>query len=72
MIRILLLVTLFNLLPIYLSAQHIKGIVLNDNNIPLSYVTVRLLDSDSTFVAGTATDSLGNYQFSLEKKENFY
>lgn len=71
MIRILLLVTLFNLLPIYLSAQHIKGIVLNDNNIPLSYVTVRLLDSDSTFVAGTATDSLGNYQFSLEKKGKF-
>ena len=36
----------------------------HDTREALPYATVRLLQQDSTFVAGTVTDSLGHYRIS--------
>lgn len=41
---------------------HIKGHVTNEDKIGVSYATVRLLNTDSVFVKGTVTDSVGQYQ----------
>ena len=41
----------------------IKGIVKNNANEPIAYLSVRLLSADSSYVAGTVTDTLGRYQF---------
>lgn len=57
-------------LPLY-AQNSIKGKVLDDAKEGLPYVTVRLLQTDSAFVCGTATDSLGNYALKDMKAGNF-
>ena len=37
----------------------VKGMVTDEHKEALAYTTVRLLRSDSTFVQGTVTDSIG-------------
>ncbi|WP_321332743.1 TonB-dependent receptor [uncultured Bacteroides sp.] len=54
-----------------ITAQNIKGTVLDNNHKALPYVTVRLLNTDSTFVQGTHTDSLGVYSMSLKQQGNY-
>lgn len=44
----------------------LQGTVANVNKEKLEYATVRLLRQDSTFVAGTVTDTLGIYKFKVE------
>ena len=60
-------------LPLGVFAQHTVSGRLSDcaTRQALSYATVRLLQQDSSFVAGTVTDSLGCYQFS-EVKDGSY
>ena len=53
---------------VYSHAQStLNGIVENDEGIKLEYATVRLLTQDSIFVAGTITDTEGNYQLKINK-----
>lgn len=54
-----------------ITAQHIEGTVSNEKQIPLPYVTVRVLNIDSTFVQGVHTDSLGIYSMDLKQKGNY-
>lgn len=58
--------------PGWAIAQHLTGRVLDNHTLqPLSWANVVLLQSsDSSFVEGTVTDSVGHFSF-LEKKENF-
>ena len=58
--RNLYLLFFLSLLPtLRLSAQQVSGRVEDSGHQPLSYVTVRLLSADSTFVKGVRTDSVG-------------
>lgn len=51
---------------ISLYAQvRIYGKVTDSDNQLLAYSTVRLLKTDSTFISGTTTDTLGYYVFVL-------
>ncbi|MDD2493707.1 MAG: carboxypeptidase-like regulatory domain-containing protein [Tissierellia bacterium] len=51
------------------SQSKISGLVKNIEDHPIEYVSIRLLkESDSTFIKGTASDSLGN--FSLTNIDN--
>lgn len=51
-------------LPTQSQAQcSIHGNVMDSDNEALEFATVRLLNKDSTFVAGSATDSIGNFHF---------
>lgn len=46
-----------------LQAQSIlKGIVKSETGTAVPYASIQLLQPDSTFVQGTATDSTGNYK----------
>ena len=60
-------------LPLGVFAQHTVSGHLSDRATrqALSYATVRLLQQDSSFVAGTVTDSLGCYRFG-EVKDGSY
>ena len=54
---------LFSLCTYTMVAQNIvKGTVRSENGREVVYASVRLLRSDSTFVQGTMTDSIGNYR----------
>ena len=44
-------------------ALNIKGKVVNENNSPLDFVNVVLLNADSTYIAGTVTDKNGGFIF---------
>lgn len=54
-----------------ITAQHIEGIVLDDKHEAIPYVTIRLLNTDSTLVQGTHTDSLGVYSMDIKQKGNY-
>lgn len=51
-------------------AQTLKGIV-TDNQHPLPYATIRLLTTDSTFVQGTRTDSVGTFSLTAKHLGNY-
>ena len=55
----------------HVTAQTIKGTVLDANHQALPYVTVRLLQTDSTFVQGAYTDSLGIYSMDMKRQGNY-
>ena len=46
-----------------LAAQEVKGIVTDRNHQPVEAATVIMQTSDSTFVDGVITDSLGQFSF---------
>ena len=59
-----LTICIFLLYAYTISAQNtVKGTVRSENKQETVYASVRLLHSDSTFVQGTLTDSIGNYRF---------
>ena len=51
-------------------AQTLKGIV-TDIQHPLPYATIRLLTTDSTFVQGTRTDSVGTFSLTAKHLGNY-
>jgi len=53
------------------TAQKVSGSVFDDNHKPLAYVTTRLLKTDSTFVQGTLTDSLGIFSMNAGQKGKY-
>lgn len=53
------------------NAENLTGRVVDKNEKGLPDVTIRLLQSDSTFVSGTITDSLGNYRLTNLKLQNY-
>lgn len=53
------------------KAQSIHGTVCDESHQGLSYATIRLLNPDTTFVAGTCTDSIGQYQVKADRKGDF-
>ncbi len=59
---------LCNLKVSYVFAQEkpslVKGIVTDNNNEPLSGVSVIIRNTKTNFTAGTTTDSPGNFTFS--------
>lgn len=55
----------------HVTAQTIRGTVLDANHQALPYVTVRLLQTDSTFVQGAYTDSLGVYSMDMKREGNY-
>ncbi|ERI88795.1 hypothetical protein HMPREF1981_00262 [Bacteroides pyogenes F0041] len=59
----LIIVLLFALITNNYSQSIVKGRVVDKDGAPIPYTSVRLLDTDSTFVKGTATDTLGAFQF---------
>ena len=60
-LKLLLLLTLF---PAGAYSQHrIEGNVIDKEQKALPYASVRLLKTDSTYVSGMTTDSLGYYRF---------
>lgn len=59
---ILSLVCLFGSLALQAQSS-ISGKITDDKNQALPYATVRLLQPDSTFVMGAASDSMGVYVF---------
>ena len=46
-----------------IAAQSITGKVVDENNSPLDFVNVVLLNADSTYIAGTVTDENGGFLF---------
>ena len=58
---------LLTALSINVSAQSIKGKVVDENNEPLAYANVMLQKADSSYISGTMTDTLG--VFVLEPDE---
>lgn len=50
----------------------VKGMVTDEHKEALAYTTVRLLRSDSTFVQGTVTDSIGCYRLENVQKGNYW
>lgn len=55
----------------FLYSQKITGGVLDNKHTPIELATVRLLNTDSTFVQGTHTDSLGRYSMDVEKEGDY-
>lgn len=62
---ILLLLTA---LSINVSAQSIKGKVVDENNEPLAYANVMLQKADSSYISGTMTDTLGVFVLEPDEK----
>lgn len=64
----LFLYLLFSFLPLFsqniVNGLKIGGVVVDADGNALPFVTVRLLQADSTFVSGAVTDSTGCYSFS--------
>lgn len=60
-----LLIFIFLLYASAMVAQNtVKGAIKGENSQEAVYASVRLLRTDSTFVQGAITDSIGNYRFS--------
>lgn len=49
----------------------LSGKVIDNKKGSLPYVTIRLLDKDSTFIAGETTDSIGCFSFSKVNKGEY-
>lgn len=60
LINVVACILLFYTLPA-MPQVSVKGTVKSESNLEAVYASVRLLRSDSTFVQGTITDSIGNY-----------
>lgn len=58
-----ILCALIFLSPFFLDAQTLQGKIFDENGKAIQSATVRLLDSDSTFVQGAWTDSVGAFRF---------
>ena len=52
---------IFLLCSMGLSAETIKGSVIDSNGSPMPFVTISVLDKDSTLITGTITDEQGKY-----------
>lgn len=54
-------------LSLFLTETHaqviVKGKIKDTSSKTLPYVTVRILQNDSTYMSGTSTDSIGGYKF---------
>lgn len=59
---ILLLLSTFISMVLYAQSS-VQGKILDDTNQAISYATVRLLQADSVFISGVASDSSGIYSF---------
>lgn len=61
---------IISLIAVTLSAvaQNITGKVVDENNAPLEFVNVVLLDSDSTYMSGTVTKEDGSFLFAAPGK----
>lgn len=59
---IILLILL--VLPIIAFPRQLRGSVIDEQNQPICYANVILLDSDSIFINGVVTDTLGQFLFS--------
>ena len=53
------------------SQYSISGSLKDNDSQRISYATIRLMQTDSTFVAGTITDTLGYYQFKNIHPNNY-
>jgi len=60
--KIFIFICAFFLTTIVIAQHTIKGIIVDDANIPLKLVTVALLYEDSVFVKGTTTDKTGAFE----------
>lgn len=49
-----------------LCAKHTERNSRKRRRAKMEYTTIRLLNTDSTFVAGSITDTIGNYQFNTK------
>lgn len=58
---IIVLIALF--LPHLVWGQHIMGQVVNSKSDAIEYANIALLSKDSAFIAGSVTDSCGNFSF---------
>lgn len=59
------------LIPLALSAQNIKGKITDEKNMPIPYVAVKILTVDSTFVIGTASDSVGVFNVDIPRNDTY-
>lgn len=57
---ILLLALLF---PIAVFSRSLNGVVINEENAPIAFANVVLLNQDSIYLDGVITDSLGRFEF---------
>lgn len=54
------------------QAQHIlKGVIVDESNTTIPAVTVRILNTDSTFIAGSVTDNHGLFRFENVEAGNY-
>lgn len=54
------------------QAQHIlKGVIVDESNTTIPAVTVRILNTDSTFIAGSVTDDHGLFRFENVEAGNY-
>lgn len=68
----LIFVLLFVVITNNYSQSIVKGRVVDKDGAAIPYTSVRLLDMDSTFVKGVATDTLGAFQFeNIPKNRDF-
>lgn len=66
---------LFHIICIPLAAQTIKGVVVDENNHPISNASITLISqTDSTFVYGNITDAQGYFtlNYPLDKNDNSF
>lgn len=67
---ILLLLSAF-ISTVLCAQSSVQGKILDDTNQAISYATVRLLQADSAFISGVASDSSGIYSFKNIKAGNY-
>ena len=60
--RNLLFIFVLLITPFAAKAQ-VKGIVYDENQKPIEFANVILMDADSTYMAGTVTDTNGKFDF---------
>jgi iron complex outermembrane receptor protein len=66
------LILFFSSFTLNVFSSTLKGVVQDQNNKPISFVTVMLLNSkDSTLVKGDVTDENGQFQFDQLSKGNY-
>ena len=69
-LKLFLCVCLMPAFSLYAQVR-IHGKVTDLDNQPLAYSTVRLLKTDSAFISGTTTDTLGYYQFTNVQPDKY-
>lgn len=57
------------LVPIQLFSRTIQGLVIDENDDPIAYTNVIVLDKDDSFLEGVVTDSLGMFQIDNLSKD---